>query len=363
MSPRERFLSCMDFRSVDRVPYWWFGAWRTTIDRWQREGLPNDVHLEGFFGFDRHETIPIRFGMMPAFERLLISEDASSRTIIDDRGVKARELKERTETSMPQFLEFPVKERDDFLEMKKRYDSGSQARFPVWWGDDVKCWRIREYPLAIYGGRDTGFLGPVRGWTGLRRLMVLIHTDPGFVHEMMGFLADFFTEIVSKALKDVQIDYFIFWEDMAYKTGPLISPRMFDEFMVPCYRKVTEILEENDVDIVMVDSDGNIEGLIPLWLKAGVNTFYPLEVQAGMDPVSLRKQYGRKIRLIGGIDKRIFARTKGEIEEEVESKVPYLIRSGGYIPAPDHSIPPDVPLENFQFYLNLVKEASEAQGR
>jgi len=359
MNALERFLGCMRFEEVDRVPYWWFGAWRSTLERWYGEGMPRDVHQEVFFGFDRHEVLPIRTGMVPPFRPVPVSEDVTSRTMIDDRGVRVRELKERTETSMPQFLDFPVRERKDFLEMKRRYDPRSPLRFPPWWRDDARLLRLRRHPIAIYGGRDMGFFGPVRGWTGLKRLLVLFHTDPGLVHEMMDFLAEFYVDIIETALADTQIDYCIFWEDMAYKTGPLISPRQFEEFMVPYYRRVTGVLRDAGVETIMVDSDGNIEDLIPLWLKGGVNTFYPLEVQAGMDPVALRKEYGRRIGLIGGIDKRTFARDEEAIEREVRSKVPYLVSKGGFIPTPDHSIPPDVSLSNFQYYLKLVREAAE----
>jgi len=262
---------------------------------------------------------------------------------------------------MPQFLEFPVKTRKDFLEMKKRYDPASPVRFTPWWEDDVKALEDRNYPIAIYGGTDLGFLGPVRGWTGLRALMMLFHTDPGLVHEMMDFLAGFFVGLVEKIVENVTPDYFVFWEDMAYKTGPLISPKMFEEFMVPCYRKVIDVLKEAGIGTVMVDSDGNINSLIPLWLKAGVNTVYPLEVQAGMDPVTLRKEYGKRLRLIGGIDKRSLTKGRQAIEEEVMAKVPYLVRKGGYIPAPDHSVPPDVPLGNFRHYTELIRETAAGQ--
>ncbi len=359
VNSRERFLNCMHFRPVDRVPYWWFGAWASTIMRWHNEGLPRDVYLGRYFGFDRHETLPVKFGMLPAFDKVLLAEDNRSRTIIDERGVKIRELKEKTETSMPQFLDFPVKTRDDFLRVRTRYNARSETRLSMWWADDIDCWRIRNYPLGLQGGRDLGFLGPIRGWTGLKRLMILLHTDPGLVHEMMDFLADYYADLVSRILMDVEIDYFVFWEDMAYRTGPLISPKLFEEFMVPRYRKVTQILGDEGVDIVMVDSDGDINDLIPLWLDAGVNTFYPLEVQAGMDPVALRKKFGRRIRLLGGIDKRVLARSKEAIEDEFMSKVPYLSKKGGYIPMPDHSVPPDVPLENFEYYIHLLREERE----
>ena len=75
-----------------------------------------------------------------------------------------------------------------------------------------------------------------------------------------------------------------------------------------------------------------------------------------MDAVALRKKYGKDLILSGNIDKRVFAKGKDAIREEVMSKVPFLLETGGYLPSLDHAIPPDVPLEGFLYYINLLRE-------
>jgi len=105
-----------------------------------------------------------------------------------------------------------------------------------------------------------------------------------------------------------------------------------------------------------VDSDGNIDELIPLWLEGGVNGFLPMEVAAGMDAVALRKKYGKNLILIGNIDKRALIKNKEAIRKEVMSKVPYLLSQGGYFPTIDHAVPPDVPFENYMYYLQFLRK-------
>ena len=128
--------------------------------------------------------------------------------------------------------------------------------------------------------------------------------------------------------------------------------------MVPNYRKITSCLRDHGIDCIFVDSDGNLDALIPLWLEGGVNGFHPLEVAAGMDPVALRKQYGQQALLRGGIDKRKLALGGDSLRQEVLSKVPFLARTGGYIPYIDHETPPDVSWVDFLDYARLVKEAA-----
>ncbi len=96
-------------------------------------------------------------------------------------------------------------------------------------------------------------------------------------------------------------------------------------------------------------------------MEAGVTVTGPLEIAAGMDPVSLRKKYGKDLALWGGIDKRILAKDKKAIKEELMSKIPYLIEQGGYIPTIDHEAPPDISLENFMYYLSLKKKIAEGK--
>jgi uroporphyrinogen decarboxylase len=146
-----------------------------------------------------------------------------------------------------------------------------------------------------------------------------------------------------------------FWEDMAYRAGPLISPAMFREFMLPRYRRITDLARRYGIDTVFVDSDGDVSKLIPLWLEAGINGVYPMEVAAGMDVVALRREYGRDLLMTGGIDKRVLAQDREAIDRELEVKVP-LAEQGGYISHIDHAIPHDVPYANFAYYWERKKE-------
>src|SRR5512135_606718 len=107
---------------------------------------------------------------------------------------------------------------------------------------------------------------------------------------------------------------------MAYRSGPLISPRMFREFMLPPYRKVTSFLKEMGVKIALVDSDGNVEKLVPLFMESGITAVFPFEVQAGNDVASFRRKYPR-LQILGGIDKMKIALGKKEIDEELNSRV------------------------------------------
>jgi len=188
---------------------------------------------------------------------------------------------------------------------------------------------------------------------------MLFYDDPDWVHEMMDYLAKFYCQVIRKALEEIKdIDFATFWEDMCYKTGSLLSPDMFKEFMSPCYEKVTSLLHNYGIDIIFVDCDGNIEELIPLWLEVGVNGMYPIEVASGMDPVALRKKYGNNLLLVGGVDKQAIAKGKEAIDLELKSKLPFLCLTKGYIPLIDHLVPPDVSFDNYMYYLKRMKEIS-----
>ena len=193
---------------------------------------------------------------------------------------------------------------------------------------------------------------------GLERLLYTFYDDSNLIEDMMDTLLSLELEVVKRTVKYVKVDWAIFWEDMCFKTGPLISPDMFRKFMMPRYRQVTELLWQNGIDIIFVDSDGNLNKLIPLWLECGINGFWPLEVAAGNDAVALKKEYGKDIILAGNMDKRALLKGKEEIREEVMSKLPFLLEKGGYFPSIDHLVPPDITLENYQYFINTMREVA-----
>ena len=200
-----------------------------------------------------------------------------------------------------------------------------------------------------------GFFGQTRTWMGLKNLLLTFFKDPKLLHEIFDFWTDFIIEAIRPVVEARVLDYAGYWEDMSYKNGPHISPSHFREFMLPYYKRVSDYLRKNGVDIIMVDTDGDANLLIPLFLEGGVNCLYPLEAQAGMDAVKLRKEYGHELLLIGNIDKKALIEGEDAIKKELDTKLPPLLKDGGYIPSVDHLVPIDVSYQNYLNYLKLLR--------
>lgn len=166
--------------------------------------------------------------------------------------------------------------------------------------------------------------------------------------------ANLWISIYSQVSEKVKIHHIHIWEDMSGCHGSLISPKMVSEFMLPNYSKISAFAKEKGIEIVSVDTDGDVSELVPLFMEAGINLILPFEVQAGCDIVD----YGRKypdLCILGGIDKRALGYGKDEIDAELKRIVPMFER-GRYFPALDHGIPPEVSLENMNYYINRLKE-------
>ncbi len=291
--------------------------------------------------------------VVPVFEIKVVEEDERHRIETTYGGATVKVCKEFP-WRMPKYLDYPVKDRATWNEYKKRLDPNTPERWPSDWNAFVKKTNGKDAPTMLH---LSGFFGMLREWMGLENLLYTFYDDPKLIEDMMDQLLYLDMEVAKRALKDLRIEFVRFWEDMAYKSGSLISPDMFKKFMIPRYKKITDFFRSQGVDILFVESDGNINELIPIWLEeCGINFHNPLEVAAGMDAVALRKKYGKDLILCGNIDKRVFAKGKDAIREEVMSKVPFLLETGGYFPGLDHAIPPDISLEDFRYFINLLRE-------
>jgi uroporphyrinogen decarboxylase len=185
---------------------------------------------------------------------------------------------------------------------------------------------------------------------GTEGLSYAWYDQPELVHDIVELHAEFLIESARPTLEHTTVEYVCLNEDMAMKSGPLLSPRTYKAFIFPRLKRVIDFLKSHGVRYVAIDTDGNPEPLIPLLLDAGVDIIWPLERAANQDPLRLRRQYGRSLRLWGGVDKRVLARGPAAIDEHLRTLSP-LIDEGGFIPSVDHTVPPDVSWSSFQHYM------------
>jgi uroporphyrinogen decarboxylase len=349
MTARERFNNTMEYKPVDRPIFgFWVGAWSETIERWVKEGYdPKKPLIEA----DPRAWEGGWFFPNPPFERKVIEENNETILYINHEGILMRERKDNPSSSMPQFVKFPVESRDEFRKFwKDRMKPDLEARIGRDYKERLASFRSRDYPLLVIADRWGGFFGPLRNLTGVEKLCMLFYDDPALLEEMLDAFADFIIGMMDKVLQYTDIDMFGFWEDMAYKTGPLVGPELVRKYMLPRYKKVVDFLKSKGVKWICLDSDGDISKLVPIWLDAGINFIYPFESQCGMDVIKFRKEYGKELRMMGGFDKRAVAWGKEAIIKEFDRLEP-LVEEGGYILAPDHTFPPDVPYKNYCFFV------------
>jgi len=211
----------------------------------------------------------------------------------------------------------------------------------------------RDLPIGFHCG---SLVGKVRNLLGVEQLSYLYYDDEDLYREIFDTVGDLAYKCAETALKTgAKFDYAHFWEDICFKNGPLVSPAVFEEFVAPHYKRLTTLLNEYGIDIISVDCDGCIDLLVPIWLKNGVNTMFPIEVgtwNASIAP--WREQYGKELRGVGGMNKTVFARDYKAVDEEIE-RLKRLIDLGGYIPCPDHRIAPDAKFENVQYYCDKMQ--------
>jgi uroporphyrinogen decarboxylase len=354
MNSRERFLASMTGRPVDRAVYGaWTNAWPETVARWKGEGY--DPAREPLVPADPWLWRGGWFYPNPPFERRVVEDDGRTVLFVNEEGILMRERKDQPRSSMPQFVRFPVETREEFRAFyRARMRPDLAARLGADYVAQLAAFRGRTCPLVVGADRWGGFFGGLRSLVGVERLCLLFYDDPAWVEEMMDAVADFIIAMMGKVLDHTDVDCFAFWEDMAYKTGPLVDPAMFRALALPRYRRVIEFLKGRGVPLVALDSDGDIHGLIPLWLDAGVDILYPFEVQCGMDVVACRKRYGRGLRMWFGIDKRALVHGPAAIDAELERVRP-LVADGGYLPGLDHGVPPDVPFRHYLYYAERLR--------
>ena len=399
MNNRERALAILNYQAYDRMPLVHFGFWRETLQKWVSEGhltedeirrwgdgTPADARIAQRLGLDCNwgQCFAPLTGLFPPIEEKVLEQlPGGSRKFLNRDG--AIVIQKDGAFGIPS-------EVDHLLKGRKEWDEHFQPRlayrreritggvvginFPfsadktvtypsVNTGAEMRLYGeggldyLREGQWTVPYGLYCGSLyGLMRDWVGLVGLSYLQVDDPGLHEEMIRTVADLCYECVKAVLANgVRLDFAHFWEDICFRGGPLVNPRLFRSKVGVHYRRITELLRSHGMHIISLDCDGWIDDLVPIWLENGVNTMFPIEVGVWNGNIRpWREKYGRELRGVGGMDKKVFAHDYAAIDAEIERLKP-LVDLGGYIPCPDHRIPPDAKWENVQYYCEKMHKA------
>jgi hypothetical protein len=326
MNPRERVKAALNFQPVDRLPaIEWAPWWDQTVKRWRGEGLP--AHLEDPFDIRAH------FGLDPLRYHWI--------------RPKAKGCPAPASHGAP-----IVTSRDDYLRIKQFLypkPAFDPKVFERWAADH------REGRTAVWFSLD-GFFWFPRTLFGIEPHLYAFYDQPELMQEINSDLAEFSLRAIEELCAIMTPEFMTFGEDLSYNHGPMLSKECFDEFLLPHYRRVVPALKEHGI-IPMVDSDGDIEPVIPWFQAAGIEGILPLERMAGVDVARIRKNHPRW-KMLGAYDKTIMHLGEARVRAEFERLLPTM-QSGGFIPSVDHQTPPGVSLADYRSYVKLLFEYCE----
>ena len=354
MTDRERFLNQMNYKPVDRCFNMEFGYWEENFELWDlftENKITNNSDADVFFNFDQIYTIGGKTWMNPPFERKVIEERESSLIIQDRDGLTAEVPKDFHET-IPHFLGSPITTPDDWKIIKEeRFIIKDESRLP-----DIsalkKDFENRDCALGVDCG---SMIGKIRDLLTFEGLAYACFDYPDMVEDMVETCCQIVEYQLDAILPEIEFDYGAGWEDICFKNGPIVSVDFFKEVVMPRYKRISKKLRDHGIDIFYMDCDGDVRPILPYFLEGGVNCLFPYEVNGCAHPAELLNEYGKELRIMGGVNKMEMAKGPEAIKAYLETLVP-LVERGGYIPFCDHRCPPDVSPENYIYYLNLKEE-------
>ncbi len=318
MNNRKRFHEAMHRGAPDRAPYFEEGIRDEVIEAWRKQGLPPDADLSRMFPSDPREEIVVDLDPLPKPEKWPMSAG-------------------------------------DLDGFEKSLDPFDPARFPEDWKDRPASWKEGDVVRMLRVHRGFFLTMGIRDWKRFMEVMDLLFDDPDIVKQCMKIQGDFAARLAERVLKDIDVDAAIFSEPIGGNDQSLMSPEMYEEFVLPSYEPLLDALRRSGVETIVFRTYANARVLIPSILKWGFTCLWACEVNIeAMDYVDLRREFGGDLGLIGGIDVDVLRRGKEAIRREVEEKAPALIEGGAYAPLADGRVREEVPYENYVYYRGLM---------
>ena len=337
------------------------------LDAWKEQGFSADqADFAKIFDYDppgAHGLWGLGWceaAFCPAWEEKILEDRGDYELVQDVAGRHVLCFKGRRSGFMPEYVDHPVKDRRTWEEIVKwRLDPSSPER---WAGLDDRMRRAREAAgqgLIISQGLIGGYMY-LRSLVGPERLFYAFYDMPDVLHDCMKAWLELADAVIARHQQYVTIDEIFFAEDICYNHGPLISPDMMREFILPYYEQVIANLRARQIDrgrklFIQIDTDGFCLPVIPIYRSIGMNVMSPFEVASGCDVVKAGREYPDLV-ITGGIDKRVLARGRADIDRMLEYILPAMRKRGGYVPTCDHGVPAEVSLENYLYYRKRAVE-------
>jgi len=355
MTDRERFNRQMHYLPVDRCFNMEFGYWEENFQQWDifvENGIKNNAQADRFFNFDRIGNVGGRIWMSPAFESRILEETENTRITINGNGLIAEVPKDGHDT-IPHYLKASIQTPEDWKREKEvRFNRDDPARRV-----DVQALKKayppdREFPLGVGCG---SMIGRIRDMLTFEGVAYAIYDYPDMLEDMVETACLLVEDFLDQVLGEIDFDYASGWEDICFKNGPIVSLDFFTNVVVPRYKRIGKKIRQHGIDLWYTDCDGDVRPLLPGFMEAGINCLFPYEVNSCAHPVELLDEYGKELRIMGGVDKMELAKGPDAIKAYLTSLVPAVER-GGYIPFCDHRCPPNVKTEYYLYYLDLKEE-------
>jgi len=350
LTSRERVQRMFERREQDRVPRH-DTYWRETIERWQREGLEGDAYaaLEelgtDFCGLGGSWPAPF-----PGQNQTL-AEDELTKTYVDTWGATVRYWKNRSGT--PEHIAFGCDCREAW---EKTYKPAYQKlRLNV--DSQLLLERYRD-------GRAKDrwcFLTGLESIEATRRLLgdeitlIAMAEDPDWIMEV----SRDYTDAVIRGLDDhmatgIESDGLWIYGDMAFNHSTMCSPAMYREIIWPDHKRLADWAHAHGMKFIY-HTDGNVNGVLDLYLEAGFDCLQPLEAKAGMDVRKLAPNLGDRMALFGNINVMVMAtEDRDAIEHEIRTKLDAGKAARCYAYHSDHSVPPTVSWDTYRFIIKLL---------
>ncbi len=377
MNNLERFKAIVHLEEPDYVPIFSFpgspgmggGCMKRTHDRLVETGMPADVggvwHLgQGlkdveswyrYWGTTGPTVCDFSLGQGAKGFGETRRVEGEFEIIEADSGAVIRQIIDNDITySMPEFLVYAVRDRESWEFCKERMTPTDTMA-----ADEVetrcKAYENRERPLMVGTAGAYGFL---RGMLGPEKLSVTFYDDPELLHDMMGWLLEQARQYTFPLIERLRPEIVGMGEDLCYNHGMLLSPEQFHTFCGPYYREVCDAAHACGVEMVSVDTDGNLMEFADVAAPYGVTAFHPCEVKAGNDLFALRERHPELV-FVGWLEKEVINEGNEHlIEPEIMSKVPPLLKKGRYFPNGDHGIQPLVRFESMCKFMTLLHEVT-----